>query len=123
MSKGSGGGGYNSRVHVESKSYHLGMGARKQIVAGVAQLGQAQGSHITGHGARASDTGYHGVPRDAGPFPMNSVGADKFGNEWATNVKCGVGGGATVYKAGTQSTQGPVVYGEPMPVKGKILPR
>jgi hypothetical protein len=108
MSKGSGGGGYNSRVHVENKNYHLGMGARKQVVSGVAQQGQAQGNHISGDssGGGAYSTRYGGVPRDAGPFPMNSVGADKFGNEWATSVPCKVGGGATVYKAGVQSTHG-----------------
>jgi hypothetical protein len=105
MSKGSGGGGYGSKPHVENKNYHLGMGARKQVVAGVAQLGQMQGRHFTEAGGGANSN-YHGVPRDAGPFPMNSVGADKFGNEWATNVPCKVGGGATVYKAGTQSQHG-----------------
>jgi hypothetical protein len=107
MSKGSGhipGGGPASKV-VTSSRYHLGMGARKQLVAGVAQQGQAQGNHFTAHG-KAHDSNYGGVERDAGPFPMNSVGADRFGNEWSTSVPCKVGGGANVYKAGTQSRHG-----------------
>jgi hypothetical protein len=105
--------GIKSKNVNTSSPYRLGAGARKQVVAGIAQLGQAQGSHVNTVEGGGKDTGYHGVPRDAGPFPMNSVGADRFGNEWATNVKCGVGGGARIYNAGTQSQHGaPVRYGD-----------
>jgi hypothetical protein len=58
MSKGSGGGGYGSKPHVENKNYHLGMGAR--VIVGVRAatcFGEVPTLHLTdlrdpGHGRR-----------------------------------------------------------------------
>jgi hypothetical protein len=55
--KGSGGGGYGSRPHVE-KSVRTGTGSRSARPAGVSQIGQSQGDHVTTYGG--AGTGYRG---------------------------------------------------------------
>ena len=97
--KGSGGGGYGSRQHVE-KPVKTGTGSRSARPAGVAQIGIGQGDHIT----NKSDTGYRGEPlhndRTFQPVP--------FGNEVALNVKGGgPGAGRTLYgQSGLQGQHG-----------------
>jgi hypothetical protein len=97
--KGSGGGGYGSRPHVE-KSVRTGTGSRGTHPGGVAQLGQHTGDHTTN---RPGSSGYRGEPlhqdRSFQPVP--------FGNEVALNVKGGgPGTGRTIYKTGTQCMTG-----------------
>ena len=85
MSKqGAGGGGFGSKQHVET-GYRTGRGATKQIPAGVAQAGQAQGSHVmTGTESGSGDTGYHGVKPDAGVLP--GLGTVPLGNQVASTT-------------------------------------
>jgi hypothetical protein len=105
--KGSGGGGYGSRPHVE-KSVRTGSGSHSARPAGVAQLGQKQGSHVT----RDGESDYRGErlhnDRSFQPVP--------FGNEVALNVgKGGPGAGRTLYgQSGQQGQHGPVA-GSPRP--------
>ena len=105
--KGSGGGGYGSRPHVE-KSVRTGTGSRGTRPAGVAQIGNAWGDHVTNQGK----TNYQGErlhnDRDFQPV--------KFGNELALNVgKGGPGAGREVFASGAQGTHGPVDQGMPRP--------
>jgi len=97
----SGGGGFGSKVHVE-KNQKLGSGASRIVPAGVAQKGQAQGSHVQGgpSGEGSYDTGYRGINARGGA--MGGMGAEKLGNDWAENVSCGPGGGAKPMKPGSQ---------------------
>jgi hypothetical protein len=109
MSKGSGGGGYHSRQHVE-KSVKTGTGSRGTHPGGVAQLGQHVGDHTTN---RPGSSGYRGEPlhQDRSFQPV------KFGNEVALNVgKGGCGTGRTLYgQSGSQGTHGSVNPGNPPP--------
>ena len=106
--RGSGGGGYGSRPHVE-KSVRTGTGSRGTHPGGVAQLGQHTGDHTTN---RPGSSGYRGEPlhNDRNFQPV------KFGNELATNVgKGGPGAGRTLYgQSGQQGQHGPVA-GSPRP--------
>src|SRR6516225_12422680 len=106
--KGSGGGGYGSRQHVE-KSVRTGTGSRGTRPAGVAQIGNAWGNHAT-HEGRTDYTGerLHN-DRNFQPVP--------FGNEVALNVgPGGCGTGRTLYgQAGSQGTHGGVNPGNPRP--------
>ena len=109
--RGSGGGGYGSRPHVE-KPVKAGTGPRSARPAGVSQLGQMQGDHSTAHGG--APTGYKGERlhhdnRTFQPVP--------FGNEVALNVgKGGCGTGRTLYgQAGSQGTHGATNPGSPRP--------
>src|SRR6516165_10841870 len=107
--KGSGGGGYGSRPHVE-KPIKTGAGSRGTHPGGVAQLGQHTGDHTTN---RPGSSGYRGEPlhnnRSFQPVP--------FGNEVAVNVgKGGCGTGRTLYgQAGSQGTHGATNPGDPRP--------
>ena len=95
--KGSGGGGYGTRQHVE-KPVKTGTGSRGTRPAGVQMLGTMQGNHVTTHGGGA--TGYTGerLHNDKSFQPV------KFGNEVALNVgKGGCGTGRTIYASGSQS--------------------
>ena len=107
--KGSGGGGYGSRPHVE-KSVKTGSGSKSTRPAGVSQFGYSVGDHRTdGRGS----TGYRGEPlhNDRSFQPV------KFGNELATNVgKGGPGAGRTLY--GQSGQQG--CHGQPAPGGPKI---
>jgi hypothetical protein len=98
--KGSGGGGYGSRPHVE-KSVRTGTGSRGTRPAGVAMFGQIQGSHVTSN--RESDYRGERLHNDRSFQPV------KFGNELALNVgKGGPGKGREVLPCGGQGTHGSV---------------
>jgi hypothetical protein len=101
------GGGIASKQHVQTL-VRIGTGSKSARPAGVAQIGQSQGDHIT----NKSDTGYRGErlhnDRSFQPVP--------FGNEVALNVgKGGCGTGRTIYACGSQGTQGSVNPGNPPP--------
>jgi hypothetical protein len=106
--KGSGGGGYGSRPHVE-KSVRTGSGSKSTRPAGIAMFGQMQGTHIT-HGKESNYRGER-LHNDRNFQPV------KFGNEVALNVgKGGCGTGRTLYgQAGSQGTHGSVNPGSPRP--------
>ena len=111
--KGSGGGGYGSRPHVE-KPIKTGTGSRGTRPAGVAMFGQMQGSHVT----RGEESSYRGEPlhnnRSFQPVP--------FGNEVALNVgKGGPGNGRNVMASGSQGTHGQSAAGNPRPVSDRHL--
>jgi hypothetical protein len=108
MSRGSGGGGYGSRPHVE-KPVKTGTGSRSANPGGVGQLGNMQGSHVT----RGEESNYRGDPLHSG----RSFQPVPFGNEVALNVgPGGCGTGRTIYKTGSQGTQGATNPGNPRPV-------
>ncbi len=65
--------------------------------SGVAQYGQAQGSHAM----RVGDTGYRGINAMAGKPGTPS----RMGNEVAATTVCGPGGSRTVMKSGSQGRQ------------------
>jgi hypothetical protein len=112
MARGSGGGGYHSRPHVE-KPIKTGTGSRSARPAGVAQIGASQGDHIT----NKSDTGYRGerLHNDRTFQPV------KFGNEVALNVgKGGCGTGRDIHASGSQGTHGATNPGN-APAKGKDI--
>src|SRR6516164_8541663 len=101
------GGGIASRVNVQPK-VRTGTGSRSTNPGGVGQLGQMQGSHDT----RGEESNYRGDPLHSG----RSFQPVKFGNEVALNVgKGGCGTGRTIYKTGSQGTQGNVAAGNPRP--------
>jgi hypothetical protein len=107
--KGSRGGGYHSRQHVE-KSVRTGTGSHSTRPGGVGQLGQKQGSHVTRH----SDSDYRGERLHN---PSKNFQPVKFGNEVALNVgRGGCGTGRTLYgQAGSQGTHGSVNPGQARP--------
>jgi hypothetical protein len=108
--KGSGGGGYGSRPHVE-KPVKTGTGPRSARPAGVAMFGTMQGSHSTVGGG--SETSYRGerLHNDRTFQPV------KFGNEVALNVgKGGPGTGRTLHgQSGSQGCHGSPAQGESRP--------
>src|SRR6516164_11434455 len=97
MARGSGGGGYGSRPHVE-KPVRTGTGSRGTHPGGVAQLGQHVRDKAT-HG-NSKGTGYRGEPlhnnRSFQPSP--------FGNEIAAKTVCKPGGSREVMSSGSQGT-------------------
>jgi hypothetical protein len=97
--KGSGGGiGMNKNVQPNVRT---GAGSRSARPAGVAQIGQSQGSHVTAN----KDTTYRGEPL----HNQRNFQPVKFGNEVALNVgPGGCGTGRTIYKTGTQTQHGGV---------------
>ena len=114
MTRGSGGGGYHSRQHVE-KSVKTGTGSRGTHPGGVAQLGQHVGDKAT-HG-NPKGSGYRGEPlhnnRSFQPTP--------FGNEIAANTTCGPGGSRQVMSSGSQGIHGQPAAGQPRPRGRGIL--
>jgi hypothetical protein len=73
-----------------------------------------QGDHVT----RGGSSGYRGDPLHSG----RSFQPVKFGNEVALNVgKGGCGTGRTIYKTGSQGTQGTTNPGNPRPQGRDIL--
>ena len=109
MARGSGGGGYHSRQHVE-KSVRTGTGSKGTRPAGTAQIGIMYGDHSTAHGGAPS--GYTGerLHNDRNFQPV------KFGNEVALNVgKGGCGTGRTIHATGSQGTHGQPAAGNPPP--------
>jgi hypothetical protein len=71
--KGSGGGGYGSRPHVETP-VKTGTGSKSARPAGVAQIGLAWGRHIT----RSGESNYSGEKLHN---PERNFNPTKFGNE------------------------------------------
>ena len=107
MARGSGGGGYHSRPHVE-KSVRTGSGSKGTRPGGAASLGQVYGDHVTNR----DSTGYKGPKFHDG----KSFQPVKFGNEVALNVgKGGCGTGRDVHATGSQGTHGSVNPGNPPP--------
>jgi len=109
--KGSGGGGYGSRPHVETP-VRTGSGSKSTRPAGVSQIGHQVGDHTTN---RPGSSGYRGEKLH-GPAARNFQ-PTKFGNELATNVgRGGPGAGRTLYgQAGTQGVHGSTNPGSPRP--------
>ena len=116
--KGSGGGGYGSRQHVE-KPVKTGTGNYSARAAGTAQIGIAWGNHRTALGG--SETKYSGE-RLHNPERNPSMSVP-FGNEVALNVgKGGCGTGRNLHgQAGSQGTHGSVNPGNPRPQGRGIL--
>src|SRR6516225_5367906 len=113
--KGSGGGGYGSRPHVE-KPVKTGSGSHSTRPAGTAQIGYAVGDHSTN---RPGSSGYRGEKLHS---PERNFQPVPFGNEVALNVKGGgPGAGRKLYgQSGTQGQHGPVA-GTPRPQGRDIL--
>jgi hypothetical protein len=108
MTRGSGGGGYHSRQHVE-KPVKTGSGSRGTRPGGAESIGKVYGDHVT----NKDSTGYRG-PKFHSDQSFNPV---KFGNEVALNVgPGGCGTGRTLYgQAGSQGLHGSVNAGSPRP--------
>jgi len=106
--KGSGGGGYGSRAHVE-RPVKTGTGSRGTRPAGVAMFGTMQGDHSTAHGG--APTGYKGerLHNDKSFQPV------PFGNEVAASTTCGPGGSREVMRSGSQGAHGAPNPGSPPP--------
>jgi hypothetical protein len=101
------GGGPQSK-NVVRPNVRTGKGSESARPAGVSQLGQMQGDHVTTHGG--GDTGYRGerLHNDRSFQPV------KFGNELALNVKGGgPGTGRTLHgQSGSQGCHGTPAQGE-----------
>jgi hypothetical protein len=107
------GGGIASKQHVR-KPVRTGQQRERVVPAGVAQIGQRQGNHVTNKGS----TGYGGANLLAGTgYPS------KLGNQVALNVgKGGCGTGRTLYgQAGSQGCHGAPAQGNPKPA-GTLFP-
>ena len=103
------GGGIKSRVNVRVGNK---TGAPRERIrhAGVAQYGQAQGSHVTGTEGGGGDTNYHGVKAHTGKPGLQS----ELGNKVALNVGGGgPGTGRTIYASGSQCRTGAADPGNP----------
>jgi hypothetical protein len=107
--KGSGGGGYGGKQHVEG-SVRTGSGSRNARPAGATNIGLMYGDHTTN---RPGSSGYRGEKLH-GPAERNFQPV-KFGNEVALNVgKGGCGTGRTLHgQAGSQGTHGATTPGAP----------
>jgi hypothetical protein len=112
--KGSGGGGFGSRV-VTERPIRTGSGSYATTPGYAGQLGQAQGTHVT----RGGESNYRGEPMHSG----RSFNPTKYGNEIATNVgRGGPGAGRTLYgQAGSQGVHGGTNSGNPRPQGRDIL--
>jgi hypothetical protein len=92
-----------------SPPVRTGVGGLSARPAGVAQLGQSQGNHITNLGT----TSYRGEPLHN---PERNFQPVKLGNEVALNVKGGgPGAGREIFHCGTQSLHGSANPGSPRP--------
>jgi hypothetical protein len=98
--KGSGGGGYGSRPHVE-KPVKTGTGSKSTRPAGTAQIGLMYGTHTTDR--RESD--FRGERLHN---PERNTQFTPFGNEIAARTECKPGGSRKVYGSGTQQQWGDV---------------
>ena len=102
MSKGhKPGGGIQSRQKVRV-GQRLGAPRERVRPTGVAQYGQAQGSHVTGTEGGGGDTGYHGVKAHTGKPGLQS----REGNMVAASTVCKPGGSRTIYRSGSQCQTG-----------------
>jgi hypothetical protein len=109
--KGSGGGGYGSRV-VTERPVRTGSGSFSTTPGYVGQLGNKQGSHVT----RGEDSTYRGEPMHVGrTLPT------MFGNGVAARTQCGPGGSREVLPSGGQGTHGGVNRGNPRPVPSRHI--
>lgn len=93
-----------------------GSGSHSTRPAGVAQIGNSVGDHVTHVRGSTGYTGekLHNPERNFQPVP--------FGNSVALNVgKGGCGTGRTIYKTGTQGMQGQPAQGNPRPAGRDIL--
>jgi hypothetical protein len=107
------GGGIASRQRV-SVPVRTGSGSRSANPAGVSQLGNKQGSHVT----RGEESKYRGDPLHSG----RSFQPVPFGNQVALNVGAGgPGTGRDVHKTGSQGMQGTTNTGNPRPQGRDIL--
>jgi hypothetical protein len=118
MAKSKVGGGIHSK-NVVRKPIREGTSRRQGYhVAGVAQQGQKQGSHVMSSGINRGDTGYRGESIFGGAGYKSQLG-----NSVALNVGGGgPGKGRTVMACGQQGTHGSVVPGQPAQVKTEIFP-
>ena len=95
-------GGGPSSKNVVRPNVRTGSGSRSTRPAGVAQIGNLVGDHVTNKGS----TGYTGERLHN---PERNFLPVKFGNEVALNVgKGGCGTGRTIYSTGSQSQHGNV---------------
>ena len=99
--------------NVVRKPVRTGQQKKRTIPAGVAQLGQRVGNHITNRDA----TAYGGVDLFAGTGFKSELG-----NSVAARTKEGPGGSREVMPSGSQSMTGPVNRGEPMPKAKALFP-
>jgi len=107
------GGGIRSRVNV-SVGNKTGAPRERIRHAGVAQYGQAQGSHVTGAEGGGGDTNYHGVKDHTGKPGTPS----ELGNKVALNIGGGgPGTGRTIYASGSQCRTGAADPGNPPAAK------
>ena len=113
MAKGKAGGGIRSK-NVVRKPVRTGQQRERVRPSGTAQIGQAQGNHITKQGS----TSYGGIS----PFRAGQGFPSEPGNTIAAKTVCGPGGSRTVMKSGSQATQGAPNPGQPMQPKGPIFP-
>ena len=81
-------------------------------VAGLSQLGTAQGGRIKGSGS------YSGVNSARNVFEGNKQAATPMGNAVAASTKAGPGGSRTVYRSRTNAVHGPTVGA---PVQGRAI--
>jgi hypothetical protein len=114
-------GGLHSRNVVRPK-YREGQQKRRDVPAGVAQIGQRQGNHITskvteGGDGRAGATRYGGLEIDGGAGFRSELG-----NSVAVRTAAKPGGSRTVMPSGSQCMTGPVNRGEPLTPKNEIFP-
>jgi hypothetical protein len=95
-----------------SPPVRTGQGSFSARPAGVAQLGQSQGNHVTNKGT-TSYTGerLHNPERNFHPV--------KLGNELAASTVCGVGGSRTLY--GQSGSQGQYGSGGPQKPAGRPI--
>jgi hypothetical protein len=112
MAKSKAGGGPNSNKVVRP-SYRQGQQRERASKTGTAQLGQAQGNHVTGMGGETKRLDYNGVPIFGGGAAFKS----ELGNAKAVATVCGPGGSRTVHRTGSQGMQGEPDRGNPMPAK------
>jgi hypothetical protein len=87
-------------------------------VAGVAQQGQKQGSHVMSSGINRGDTNYRGEP---------FFGRDGYKSQLGNSVALNVGGGGpgtgrVVMRSGQQGTHGSTNPGSPMPKAKGLWP-
>jgi hypothetical protein len=97
------GGGYGSTQHRDVRAPKVEPRAKGVNVGGAAQLGAAQGDHITG---RMQSDRYRGEPLYGGGAYNPPVGP-------TSNMVSGPGGGRRVYGCGSQSTYGSPAPGSP----------
>jgi hypothetical protein len=108
IGKGSGGGGYGSKPHVQVPQ-KLGRGASRVVPGGVAQYGQRVGNHFNSAEGGGGHSEYGGIDPFSGGT-LRGLGTQQLGNEWAVKAgaRQGPGKSATaVYKSGQQQP-GPV---------------